>query len=63
MKVLLWSDLHLHDWPQLSSMTDSGVNDRLIDGVEVMNTSTMYVKMKILNIEYLQVTYFTNVVS
>jgi DNA repair exonuclease SbcCD nuclease subunit len=37
MKVLLWSDLHLHDWPQLSSITDSGVNDRLIDGVAVMN--------------------------
>ena len=58
MKVLLWSDLHLHDWPQLSSITDSGVNDRLIDGVAVMNQL-----LSVCEDEYLQVTYFTNVAN
>lgn len=36
MKIMLWSDLHLHRWKPFSTITNNGMNSRLIDGIEVI---------------------------
>lgn len=35
MKILVFSDIHLHNWPYGSTLVD-GINSRLLDGFEVM---------------------------
>lgn len=36
MKILIWSDIHLHNWPYGSTLVD-GVNSRLLAGRKVMH--------------------------
>jgi DNA repair exonuclease SbcCD nuclease subunit len=36
MKILLWSDLHIHEWAQCSSLTEDGLNDRMLDAVKAV---------------------------
>lgn len=42
MKILVFSDLHLHNWPYGSTMLD-GMNSRLLDGFNVMKQIAEYI--------------------
>ena len=42
MKVLIFSDLHLHNWPYGSTLVD-GMNSRLMDGFNVMVQIARYI--------------------
>lgn len=36
MRILLWSDLHAHEWPALSHLTNEGINSRLQHALDVI---------------------------
>lgn len=42
MKILVFSDLHLHNWPYGSTLVD-GMNSRLLDGYKVMKQIAHYI--------------------
>ena len=43
MKILIFSDLHLHNWPYGSNLID-GMNSRLLDGFNVMTQISEYIE-------------------
>lgn len=37
MKLIAWSDLHVHAWPAFSKLNQDGINDRLADTLRVLD--------------------------
>ena len=36
MKIMFWSDLHIHPWQDMSKIGSDGLNDRLLDTIDVI---------------------------